>query len=335
MGAPFFAYWANFTRPIRMAPLGMAIWSLACLGTGLAPTFYCCLVARVFTGIGESSFLSIASTVIDAVAPSERRSLWLAVFYTAIPSGYAIGQAAGGIICDSSVFDGGNSWRFIFVLEALIGFSLVLFMAIMPGPTNMLELESLAPSKKDKGFSNNVDDDTLWDKFSKMCTDFLLVLIIFGYTTQTFVIGGLSFFGVKYMQEEYDLSAAEGGEIFGAVTLTTGIGGTLLGGFLLDRMKKGIPPEDEYSMARTSLRLIIPLMLFSTPISMVTWWIHSLPVVAVLLFFMETALFASITPINNAVMWIVELKDRSFALSLTSLTIHALGDAIAHLLWAH
>ena len=110
-----------------LAGWGMAVWVGGCVFTGLSFDFYTILIARSLTGVGEASFMCMASTVIDFVAPVESRSTWLACFYVAIPAGYAMGNVLGAGI--ASV----GSWRYTFIGESVISILLVLSLFYIPG----------------------------------------------------------------------------------------------------------------------------------------------------------------------------------------------------------
>ena len=81
-------------KVVRVAPTfqvltlmlsGSAMW------LGDRPSSYCFLVlCRAASGIGEAAFQCIVPPYIEDFAPPEAKSLWLSVFFTAIP----VGQAA-------------------------------------------------------------------------------------------------------------------------------------------------------------------------------------------------------------------------------------------------
>jgi len=71
----------------------------------------------------------------------------------------------------------------------------------------------------------------------------IYTLNVFAYAAQTYVTGGFAFFGLKYVNEVLKLEEFKAGIYFGAVTVFTGIFGTLFGGTMLDylRRKMNIP----------------------------------------------------------------------------------------------
>jgi MFS family permease len=81
----------------------MFVWVAAVVFSGFSQDFWTLLLARSLTGVGEASFLVMAAPLIDFFAPPTKRSTWLAIFYAAIPIGYAAGAAVGGIVASQKV----------------------------------------------------------------------------------------------------------------------------------------------------------------------------------------------------------------------------------------
>lgn len=75
--------------------------------------------ARAVSGIGEASFIGLAPTYIDDIAPKNRQSMWLAIFFSMIPIGAATGYGIAGIFTEYL------NWRSTFLVEGwlLICFS--------------------------------------------------------------------------------------------------------------------------------------------------------------------------------------------------------------------
>lgn len=52
---------------------------------GAAQSYPQLVIARCLTGIGEASFCGLSPTVIDDIAKPHQRTVWLALFFSAIP----------------------------------------------------------------------------------------------------------------------------------------------------------------------------------------------------------------------------------------------------------
>src|SRR5712664_261042 len=74
------------------------LWSLASGGSGLAATFAILFATRICVGIGEGGYGPAAPTILSDLFPIERRGRIMAIFYTAIPVGSALGYVIGGLV---------------------------------------------------------------------------------------------------------------------------------------------------------------------------------------------------------------------------------------------
>src|SRR5687767_5029910 len=99
--SPVMGWLGDRRARLHMAAAGVAIWSAATFGSGLAPTFAWLLLARALVGIGEASYAVVTPSLISDLYPAERRGRALAIFYAAMPVGTALGYMLGGRIGSS------------------------------------------------------------------------------------------------------------------------------------------------------------------------------------------------------------------------------------------
>src|SRR5947199_423622 len=117
-------------RISRWLIVGSAVilWSLASGGSGLAATFTILFATRICVGIGEGGYGPAAPTIISDLFPIQTRGRMMAVFYTAIPVGSALGYVIGGLI-------GAHlGWRWAFYLVAPPGLLLGLLCFFQRDP---------------------------------------------------------------------------------------------------------------------------------------------------------------------------------------------------------
>ena len=86
------------------------LWSLASGGSGLAATFAILFATRILVGIGEGGYGPAAPTIISDLFPIQTRGRVMAIFYTAIPVGSALGYVIGGVV------GAHMGWRWAFYL---------------------------------------------------------------------------------------------------------------------------------------------------------------------------------------------------------------------------
>ena len=95
------------------------------------------------SGIGEASFIGLAPTYIDDIAPPKHHSTWLAVFFSMIPIGAATGYGVAGIFSQFS------SWRWTFAFEALIVAPIALSCWFIPYSEEVLYHVGRKPKPRD------------------------------------------------------------------------------------------------------------------------------------------------------------------------------------------
>ncbi len=74
--SPFFGMLADRgdrgKRTVLMA-MGIVVWSVATIASGLATGLWSLVLARAFVGVGEASYATIAPTLIDDLAPPDKK----------------------------------------------------------------------------------------------------------------------------------------------------------------------------------------------------------------------------------------------------------------------
>jgi len=308
--SPVFGYLGDRTPRRLLVGLGVQLWSLATAASGLARGFWQLFVSRMFVGVGEAAYGTCAPTIISDLYPRAARGRVLTLFYVAIPLGSALGYLLGGMIGTH------GSWRAAFWVVGLPGLLVGLAAYWMYEPT--------------RGASEEVDPGEL-QRFLKrklQLRDYLdllrtrsLVLNTLGMTAYTYAIGGISFWMPTFLNQERDLPLGRASFQFGAITAATGIVGTMLGGFVADRLARRVPGA-YFLVCGVSMLLAVPafyVVLLSTDPAV--YW----PALAMA----ELLLFINTGP-SNTILVNVTLPDvRTTALALNIFVIHALGDVLS------
>ena len=284
----------------------IAIWSFATIGAGLAGTFAVLLLTRAIVGVGEAGYGTVSPGLIADYFPLNERTRALSVFYVAIPVGSALGYVVGGWI--------GNTWSwhaafFVGGLPGLLAAALALRMK--EPPRGATEEGGAAASQKIPflvGLKNLRHNAFYW-------------VSVAGLTLMTFSIGGLAVFMPTFLEKERGVPAAEAAIYFGALTAVSGILGTLVGGVLGDRAER---------KSRTGgLWLSGVGMLLGAPFMVWTAHAGSVPIIFAAAFVAMFLVFLNNGPLNAAIVSAVPPLFRSFAVGLSVLCYHALGDAIS------
>ena len=142
-----------------------------------------------------------------------------------------------------------------------------------------------------------------------------------GLTLMTFSIGGLAIFMPTFLETERGVPPTQAAIVFGAVTAVSGILGTLVGGVLGDRAEKKSVTGGLW-LSGVGMLLAAPFMV---------WCAHtaSVPLIYVAAFLAMFLVFLNNGPLNAAIVSAVPPLFRSFAVGLSVLIYHLLGDALS------
>ena len=301
--SPITGWLGDRYRRLTLAAAGVAVWSLATVGSGLAPGYGSLLLARAITGVGEASYAVVTPSLIADLYPAERRGRMLAVFYAAIPVGTALGYVAGGAV------GAAWGWRAAFLMAGLPGAMLAFgLLAVREPRRGAFDAPSAGRTALGLGPS-------LAGLATRRSYTFNTVAQI-GYT---FVLGGLAAWMPTYFVRERSLGLATATTTFGAVLLLAGFAGTLLGGFLGDRLTRHRPAGHFLvSGAGLVISTVFTTVAVLSPDPTVYWSAMFLTLVLV---------FLNIGPLNAAMANVLppDLRARGFAVS--TMAIHLLGDA--------
>jgi MFS family permease len=277
------------------------LWSLASGGSGLAATFAILFATRICIGIGEGGYGPAAPTILSDLFPIERRGRIMAIFYTAIPVGSALGYVIGGLI-------GAHlGWRWAFYLVTPPGLLLGLLCFWQRDPRVAAHhLVQEAPRRR------------LADYLRLFRTRSYLINCI-AITLMTFVTGGLGFWVPAYLRYR-NQSPDVGVTIFGLITVVAGLVSTLLGGVIADKLR---------SRFAGSYFLVSGIgMLIACPFFVVTLYIP-FPAAWISMFFAIFFLFLNTGPSNTALANVSLPAVRATAFAMNIFVIHALGDVQA------
>src|SRR3954447_11766889 len=96
--SPVMGWLGDRYRRTWLLGLGVGLWSLATIGSGLARSYGHLALARSVLGIGEATYGVIAPTILIDLFSREQRSRLLSAFYLAMPLGSALGISLGPVI---------------------------------------------------------------------------------------------------------------------------------------------------------------------------------------------------------------------------------------------
>ena len=329
---PIFGYLGDRIPRKYLLAAGAYAWSTATIATGLSQGATSLLIARACVGVGEASFTTLAPTVIDDVAPMDRKARALSIFHIAAPVGSALGYLVGGAVEKAA------GWHMAFFVGGGPGLVLGTLVLFMKEPSSFKGALADKPAALGLGATLRA--------FGPLRSYWRAVL---GYTALTFATGGFAFWAPTFLFKRYDLPLAKANFTFGIITVAAGALATLLGGRLGDRVMRSVPPKDaalnekagyresareeeqrreseDDRRVRSLLRICGAGALVAAPLSLVCFLAPSAKVFFVAAFFCEMGIFLSNAPVNTALLRSVPGHLRASAMALCITTIHFLGD---------
>jgi MFS family permease len=288
--------------------IGVLVWSVATVASGLASGLWSLLLARAMVGVGEASYATLAPTIIDDVTPPDRKGRALAVFYIATPVGGALGYLVGGMV------EARWGWRSAFLVAGGPGVLLALLCLAILEPARNLSAEKA-----------NILRDV-----KKLAAIPLYRKGVLGYCAQTAAIGAVSYWAPKFLYARYALPLAGANFKFGVITVVAGAIGTIAGGRWADRRAAAARGEDAAATARARVVALLRVCAFGSavgaPLAAAAFLSPSAGLFFGLVSLAIAALFLVTSPINAIALQGVPTELRASAMALQIFAIHVLGD---------
>jgi MFS family permease len=285
---------------------GAMIWSAATLLTAVTHSFTALLVRHTIVGLGEATFVTIAPSFLADLFSEEQRGRVFGWFYLNIGLGAAAGYLIGGHFGEL------HGWRYPFYIAAVPGFLLGVSLLFVPEPKRGAK-DLLAESAERTSFRGLVTNGAFWTA-------------TLGMAMVTFALGGLSAWMPTFLVRMRHVSLGQANFNFGAITAVTTVTGTLIGGWLGDRLlRRG--KGAYYFVSAVTLLIGVPAMFGAIYLS--GRWMYPSIFVAEFLLFLNTA------PLNAAVVNSVGASIRATAIAVNLFTIHLLGDVSSPTIIGH
>lgn len=298
ISAPFVGFLADrYPRKWLMVG-GALVWCVATLMTAVTYNFTTLLIRHTIVGLGEATFVTIAPSFLADLFTEEHRGRVFGWFYLNIGLGTAAGYMMGGYLGHHL------GWRYPFYVAAAPGFLLALALAALPEPPRGAK-DLLKETPERTTLAGLVRNGAFWTA-------------TLGMAMVTFCLGGLEAWMPTFLNRIRGIPLDQGNLVFGGITAVTAITGTMIGGWMGDKLltrTKGA----YYFVSAATLLISIPAMFAAIYLS--GGLMYPAMFVAEFLLFLNTA------PLNAAVVNSVGASIRATAIAVNLFTIHLLGDA--------
>ncbi|MGE0623888.1 MAG: spinster family MFS transporter [Pseudomonadales bacterium] len=206
---------------VNIISICLAIWSGMTALSGLAQNFWQLLVARIGVGIGEAGGSPPSHSVLADYFAANERSTALGIYAMGIPVGILFGNLAGGWINE---FFG---WRNAFLVVGIPGVLLAIVLKLTVREPPRGHTEVVKKSVEQVPFSTVVR--TMWSYRS-------FRQISLGAATQAFVGYGAIAWMPAFLIRTHGMSSGEAGTALGLIIGIAGGIGTVMSGWIGDRL---------------------------------------------------------------------------------------------------
>src|SRR2546428_3264764 len=196
-----FGIWADRGVGKAVVGIGVAIWSLAPLFTGLARSSAQLFIARAVLGIGEASYYPAGTALLGDYFKKEGRGRAMSIWAAGTAVGIAVGFAGGGIVASTL------GWRAAFYMTAVPG---VIFAILAFGLR-----EPLRGAAEAKGPQTHKAQAITWWTFVQLLQIPTLRSTIAAETALFFVLGGAAFWLPTYLSRRFGLGTGTAGPLAG------------------------------------------------------------------------------------------------------------------------
>ncbi len=331
--SPLFGWLGDRVTRKYLLAIGVGIWSVATFASGLAGRFglgtmnfpfvgpapgpfWEMLLARSIMGVGEASYAVLAPSLIADLFPESRRNWAIALFYTAIPFGAALGYGLGGLIHDL------YGWRMAFFVVGLPGLA-VAFSAL-----RLKEPPRGASEDQDGGVAGE-EPLSLLQGYARLAKTPSYVLSVLGLAAFTFALGGLQTFAPKFFNQVRQMSLTKANLGLSAAVCVSGIVGTLLGGWLGNRigpwLGRMLPPRRGGGYFWLSGLTMLAAVPFIVGAIMLTQPMQIFSCILIGL----TLTFINQGPANTILLDVTAPRLRATAMAVSIFCLHFLGDILS------
>ncbi|RSY82023.1 MFS transporter [Sphingomonas koreensis] len=222
LGIPI-ARLADRYHRVSIVSTALGLWSLCTALCGFANNFAQFFVARLCVGIGEAGGVAPTYSILSDYFPPHQRARVMAVLTLGLPLGSGLGLLIGGLLAAQY---GWRSAFFVLGFGGLLVVPLTLLLVKEP-PRGGAPTSATQPAAARQSFADVV-------RLMGVKRSFWLFSL--GAATASMLSYGLQFWLPAFVHRSLDLSFADTALYLAIATIVGGVAGTLLGGWLSDRL---------------------------------------------------------------------------------------------------
>jgi MFS family permease len=304
-----FGYWGDRGVRRTIIGVGVTIWSVATLFSGLAANYAQLFLSRALVGIGEASYYPAGTSLVSDYFPKEQRGRVMSIWGAGSAIGIAVGYAGGGVIADRL------GWRSAFYFAAIPGllFAFLAFTLREPLRGSMEKLGQAVKRTTDAGFLT----------FINLMRIPTLRASILAQTVLYFVLASNAFWLPTLLHRRFDLSISGAGLLAGVVLVVGGLIGTLAGGWIADRRARTSPAAHlEVGIAGFLIAAVFICIALVAPLN-----IGPIPIFVPAFLITVIALYLHAGPFTAVSQNVVSPALRASSVTMLLFVSHVFGDS--------
>lgn len=291
----------------------LVIWSGMTAACGMVQNFYHLLLARIGVGVGEAGCSPPAHAMISDYFSSKKRATALSVYSMGIYIGILFGFSLGGWL------DSEYGWRIAFLSLGLPGvvFALIFFFSVKEPQRKLTKANQNQIGASHKQLKSEKGNEGIIEVFIFLFSkkSFLYLSLAAGlHTFSTYALGNWL---PSFLSRIHGLPSREIGLYAGLIIGLAGATGTIIGGFMADRLSR----NDKSWYIKVSAYGAILALPF-----LVTFYFHSsIEVVLTALFIGYACISTFLGPSIAITHSLVPSHMRAFSSSVLFLVLNLVG----------
>ncbi len=209
--------------------IGVTIWSIATIASGLVGSFVALIVARCFVGLGESVLQPAAWNMIARLFPKRKLATAIGILTAGTQVGVASSFMLVGFLISGTdqltkiplpLVGNIEPWQFVFIATGVPGILLATLIFIVP---------------RDKASdSGKTTEDGGLMGFVRLNRSYLTYHFL-GFGLLSILVHGAAAWAPTYLMRSHGIDVKDIGLLVGLIAIPLGVGGAILAGWLVDR----------------------------------------------------------------------------------------------------
>jgi MFS family permease len=220
LGLPI-ARLADRSHRVNICSIALLVWGGMTAACGVVSSYVQLVLARIGVGVGEAGGSPPAVSILSDYFAQERRATALGIYNLGVPFGMLLGFVVGGVINDL------YGWRTAFVVAGLPGIALAVIV-------KLTVREPRRPPRRDE----KADTSSLLADIRTLMQNPQYRGMILGASVFNVAAYAVSLWSPANMMRAFELDTRAAGLTMGLVSGIGGALGSLLGGYVTDRLQR-------------------------------------------------------------------------------------------------